>query len=106
VAFSLPLLASTGSGGPFVVGVYAFGVLLLLTFLLLLAILFVVHALSVADPGCLSRIRLFSIPYPKCLHPGSRILIKEFKYINPKKAKKMVSKLLKNMIRVVHPGSG
>jgi hypothetical protein len=42
---------------------------------------------SVADPGCLSRIRLFSIPDPNCLHPGSRIL-KEFKYFNPKKAKK------------------
>ncbi len=27
------------------------------------------------------------IPYPNCLHPGSRIL-KEFKYFNPKKAKK------------------
>jgi hypothetical protein len=37
-------------------------------------------------PG--SRIRLFSIPDPNCLHPGSRILIKEFKYFNPKKAKK------------------
>ncbi len=49
---------------------------------------------SVADPGCLSRIRLFSIPDPNCLHPGSRIL-KEFKYFNPKKSKKMVSKLLK-----------
>jgi hypothetical protein len=42
---------------------------------------------SVADPGCLSR-----IPDTNCLHPGSRIL-KEFKYFNPKKAKKMVSKL-------------
>ncbi len=30
------------------------------------------------------------IPDPKCLHPGSRIRIKEFKYFNPKK---MVSKL-------------
>jgi hypothetical protein len=27
------------------------------------------------------------IPDPNCLHPGSRILIKEFKYFNPKKAK-------------------
>ncbi len=26
---------------------------------------------SVADPWCLSRIRLFSIPDPNCLHPGS-----------------------------------
>jgi hypothetical protein len=43
---------------------------------------------SVADPECLSRIRLFSIP-----DPGSRILIKELKYFNPQKSKKMVSKL-------------
>jgi hypothetical protein len=42
-------------------------------------------------PG--SRIRLFSIPDPNFLHPGSRILIKEFKYFDPKKPKKMVSKL-------------
>jgi hypothetical protein len=35
---------------------------------------------SVADPGCLSR-----IPDPNCLHPGSRIRIKEFKYSNQKK---------------------
>jgi hypothetical protein len=26
---------------------------------------------SVSDPGCLSRIQLFSIPDPNCLHPGS-----------------------------------
>jgi hypothetical protein len=52
-------------------------------------------SISVADPGCLSRIpiRLFSIPDPNCLHPGSRILINVFKYFNPKKGKKMVSKL-------------
>ncbi len=45
---------------------------------------------SVADPGCLSRIRRFPsrIPDPYCLHPGSRIRIKEFKYFNPKKTKK------------------
>jgi hypothetical protein len=30
-----------------------------------------------ADPGCLSR-----IPDPTFFHPGSRILIKEFKYFN------------------------
>ncbi len=30
---------------------------------------------SVADPGCLSRIRLFSIPDPIFFHPGSRIRI-------------------------------
>ncbi len=28
------------------------------------------------------------IPDPNCLHPGSRIRIKEFKYFNPKKTKK------------------
>ena len=38
-------------------------------------------------PG--SRIRLFSIPDPNCLHPGSRFLIKEFKYFNPQKSKKI-----------------
>jgi hypothetical protein len=48
--------------------------------------------ISVADPGCLSRIpdpTFFHpgswIPDPNCLHPGSRIRIKEFKYFNPKK---------------------
>ncbi len=41
---------------------------------------------SVVDPGCLwSRIRIFSIPDPNFLHPGSRICIKEFKYFNPQK---------------------
>ncbi len=39
-------------------------------------------------PG--SRIRLFSIPDPNCLHPGSWIRIKEFNYFNPKKTKKWV----------------
>jgi hypothetical protein len=43
---------------------------------------------SVADPG--SRIRLFSIPDPNFLHPGSRIRIEKFKYFN---LKKLVSKL-------------
>jgi hypothetical protein len=33
------------------------------------------------------------IPDPNCLHPGYRILITEFKYFNPKKAKKMVSNI-------------
>ncbi len=33
------------------------------------------------------RIRLFSIPDSSCLHPRSRIRIKEFKYFNPKKPK-------------------
>ncbi len=50
-----------------------------------------------------SRIRLFSIPDPNCLHPGSRILIKEFKYFNPQKTSLNRSK---NMIWVAHPGSG
>jgi len=54
-------------------------------------------------PG--SRIRLFSMPDPTCLHPGSRILIKEFQYFNPKK---MVSKLLKiwSGLFIPDPGSG
>jgi hypothetical protein len=55
---------------------------------------------SVADPGCLSQIPdptfFYSgselspsrIPDPNCLHPGSRVRIKEFKYFNPKKTKK------------------
>jgi hypothetical protein len=43
---------------------------------------------SAADPGCLSR-----IPDTTSFHPRSRILIKEFKYFDPKKGKKMVSKL-------------
>jgi hypothetical protein len=41
---------------------------------------------SVADPGCLSRIRLFSIPDPGSELSLSRILIKEFKYFNPQKS--------------------
>jgi hypothetical protein len=45
---------------------------------------------SVADPGCLSRIRIFSIPDPNCLHLGSLILItpKNLSILTPKKAKK------------------
>jgi hypothetical protein len=40
---------------------------------------------SVADLGCLSRIRIFSVPDPNFCHSGSRIRIKEFyKYFNPK----------------------
>ncbi len=53
---------------------------------------------SVADPGCLSRIPdpTFSIPDPGSeLSPSYRIRIKEFKYFNPQKTKKMVSKLWK-----------
>ncbi len=45
---------------------------------------------SVAEPGCLSRSRIRTVSIPD---PGSRIRIKEFKYFNPKKNKKMVSKL-------------
>jgi hypothetical protein len=57
---------------------------------------------SVADPGCLSWIRLFSIPEPNCLHPGSLIpdphpgsSSKNLSILTPKKSKKMVSKLKK-----------
>ncbi len=45
----------------------------------------------IPDPG--SDFFPSRIPDPNCLHPGSRILIKEFKYFNPPKSKKMVSKL-------------
>ncbi len=54
----------------------------------LIAMSFYLHSvLRIRDvyPG--SLIRLFSIPDPNCLPPGSRILIKEFKYFNPKKPK-------------------
>ncbi len=44
------------------------------------------------------------IPDPNCLHPGSRILINEFKYFKPKKTKKWFLSS-KKMIWVVHPGS-
>jgi hypothetical protein len=50
---------------------------------------------SVADPGCLSRIRLFSIPDPGSTKKNLSIF-----------TQKIVSKLLGNMIQVVHPGSG
>jgi hypothetical protein len=39
---------------------------------------------SVADPGCLSRIRLFSSPNPNFFNPGSRIRNREFMYFLPK----------------------
>ncbi len=57
-------------------------------------------------PG--SRIRLFSIPDPNCLNPGSLILIKEFKYLIHKKNQKMVSKLQKiwSGLFIPDPGSG
>ncbi len=68
---------------------------------------------SVADPGCLSR-----IPDPTFFHPGSwirtvsipdpgsRIRIKEFKYFNPKETKKMVSKLQKIWFGLFIPDPG
>jgi hypothetical protein len=40
----------------------------------------------IPDPG--SDFFPSRIPDPNCLDPGSRILIKVFKYFNPKKAKK------------------
>ncbi len=44
-------------------------------------------SISVADPGCLSRIRIFSIPDPgskRLPDHGSAIRIKELRYFNPK----------------------
>ncbi len=38
----------------------------------------------IPDPG--SDFFPSRIPDPNCLHPGSRILVKEFKYSNPKKS--------------------
>ncbi len=48
------------------------------------------------------------IPDPNCLHSGSRFLIKELKYFNTKKPKKMVSQLLKiwSGLFIPDPGSG
>ncbi len=40
----------------------------------------------IPDPG--SDFFLSRIPDPNCLHPGSQILIKEFKYFNPQKKQK------------------
>ena len=42
----------------------------------------------ILDPG-------YELSPSRILDPGSRIRIKEFKYFNPKKTKKMVSKLWK-----------
>ncbi len=56
---------------------------------------------SVADPGCLSRIRILSIPDSGSEFFPSRIRIKEFLSIL---TQNIVS--LGNMIRFVHPGSG
>ncbi len=57
---------------------------------------------SVADPGCLSRIRIFPSRIRGQKDSGSRIRIKEFKYFNPKNC----FKASENMIWDVHPGSG
>jgi hypothetical protein len=60
-------------------------------------------------PG--SRIQLFSIPDPKCLHPGSQIPVsdpgsssKNLSILTPKKPKKLFLSS-KKYDRVVHPGS-
>ncbi len=58
--------------------------------------------LSVVDPGCLSRIRIFSIPDPNVFHPRSRIRIKNLSILTQKNG----LQALGNMIRVAHPGSG
>jgi hypothetical protein len=52
---------------------------------------------SVADPGCLSRIRLF-------FHSGSEF--SPSRIPDPGAASKNGFSALGNMIRVVHPGSG
>jgi hypothetical protein len=66
----------------------------------------------IPDPG--SDFFPSRIPDPNCLHPGSRILIKEFKYFNTKKGKKMVLSSKKynpgcssriRMLTFSHPGS-
>jgi hypothetical protein len=44
-----------------------------------------VHICSVTDPGCLSRILIFSIPDPRSKRFRIRIRIKAVKYFNPKK---------------------
>jgi hypothetical protein len=48
-----------------------------------------IQVLSVADPGCLSRIQMFSIPDPNLFHPGSRIRIKKFNYLTQKSVSKL-----------------
>ncbi len=63
--------------------------------------LFVFFMYSVADPGCLSRLRIFPSRIQGQKDSGSRIHIKEFKYFNPKK----LFASSRNMIRDVHPGS-
>ncbi len=64
---------------------------------------------SVADPGCLSRIRLFSIPDPgsripdpNCLHPGSASKNLSILTLKKNKQKKL---FLSSRKYDVHPGS-
>ncbi len=54
-----------------------------------------IQIFSILDPW--SQILIFSIP-----GPGSRMHIKEFKYFNQKNG----FSALRNMIQVIHPGSG
>jgi hypothetical protein len=60
----------------------------------------------IQDPG--SDFFPSRIPDPNCLHPGSRICIKELSILTPKKTKKMVSKLQKIWfgLFIPDPGSG
>ncbi len=66
----------------------------------------------IPDPG--SDFFPSSIPDLNCLHPGSRILFKEFKYFNPQKSKKWFLSSKKydpgcssriRMLTFSHPGS-
>jgi hypothetical protein len=54
---------------------------------------------SVADPGSLSRIRIFSIPDPGSKRSGTESASKNLSIFNPKNC----FKALGNMIRDVHP---
>ncbi len=62
---------------------------------------------SIADPGCLSRIRIFSIPDSNCFRPGSRICIKELKYFNPKNCCSALGNMIRSsrILIFTHPGS-
>jgi hypothetical protein len=66
----------------------------------------------IPDPG--SDFFPSRIPDPNCLHPGSRILVKEFKYFNPQKRKNWFFSSKKydpgcssriRMLTFSHPGS-
>ncbi len=67
---------------------------------------------SVADPECLSQIRLFSIPDPNWLHPGSSsknlsiLTLKKFKkwFLSSKKYDPGCSSRIR-MLTFSHPGS-